>query len=281
MGGIAEDSHEGRSLERLRHHYEVERELAARLRQSTRDERMQLFGQLYGELFERVPDHPRLTRLETEESSRRSVEARMRLLRPLLEEGQTFLEIAAGDCRLCYEVAGRCERVIGVDISDQRAGAVDVPENFELVLFDGHECELPDGVADVVFSYQLLEHLHPDDVDPHFELVQRLLKPGGMYVFDTPHRLSGPHDVSRFFTDQLDCFHFQEWTYRGLSAKLLDDFGFSRVGYFRRGQLWTSLPGRGVVKLVESIVGRLPRRLRKIFAAKLFQSVGMVAWKAG
>lgn len=54
-----------RSPERLRAHYEIERELAARLRRSTREQRLQLYGQVYDELFERVSDHPQHTMQET------------------------------------------------------------------------------------------------------------------------------------------------------------------------------------------------------------------------
>ena len=78
-----------RTPERLRHHFEVEKELADRIRASSREERTELFSRLYDELFERVPDHPRLVRRETAEDSRRSVEARMAILGPHLGPEKT------------------------------------------------------------------------------------------------------------------------------------------------------------------------------------------------
>ena len=75
-----------RTPERIRHHYEVEKELATRMRASTREGRTELFKTLYTELFERVEDHPRLTRRDTAEASRRNLEAQLRLLRPHFPE---------------------------------------------------------------------------------------------------------------------------------------------------------------------------------------------------
>jgi len=266
-----------RSPERLRHHYEVERELAARLRESSREERTELFKNLYGELFERVPDHPRLTRRDTPERSRRNIEVQMRLLAPHLRGDSVLVEFAPGDCRLAHAAAKRCARVYGIDISDQRAPEDPSPANCELVVYDGYRLDLPDGCADIAFSYQFLEHLHPEDVDLHFETVRRLLKPGGVYVFDTPHRYSGPHDISRHFGGRLDCFHFQEWTYRGMRA-LLKRCGFVRSalhrgGRIRRGPLWNFANDA-----LEIAISILPGPLRRSLAARLFRSVTLSAW---
>ncbi|WP_166442965.1 class I SAM-dependent methyltransferase [Phragmitibacter flavus] len=261
-----------RPIERIRVHYEVEKELASRLRHSTRAERPQLLGALYTELFARVPDHPRLTRTESPEASRRNVDNQMRLLRPFLESGDTFIEFAPGDCRLSFEAAKIAKRVIGIDISDQRAMSDRSPSNFELVVYDGETVPLPDGCADVIFSYQFLEHLHPDDVEPHFENVSRLLKPGGWYVFDTPHRLSGPHDVSRYFGKELNCFHFQEWTY-GEMIKTLRRHQFGDTAIFRLGRPWKSGWVRSGVWLGEWLFDTVPSLQGGALAAKLFPAV--------
>ncbi|MCB1232584.1 MAG: class I SAM-dependent methyltransferase [Verrucomicrobiae bacterium] len=268
-----------RTPERIRHHFEVERELATRMRASTREERTELFKTLYTELFERVPDHPRLTRRETPEESSKGVENQLRLVKRHLSGSVVFLEIAPGDCRLGHAAARLSRKVIGVDISDQRSKGDASPENFELVVYDGYHLDLPPESIDVAFSYQFLEHLHPDDVDGHFELIHRLLKPGGVYVFDTPHRYSGPHDVSRFFGDSLQCFHFQEWTYREMIG-LLKRHGFDRAWIHRKGREWRSPLFLWITLGVESCVGCLPKQWRQKIATKIFPSVTLTGHKS-
>jgi cyclopropane fatty-acyl-phospholipid synthase-like methyltransferase len=265
-----------RTPERIRHHYEVERELAGRLRTSNREERTQVFKTLYTELFERVPDHPRLMIRETPEESRSKVEAQLRLLRPFLTPEKTLLEIAPGDCRLARAASRLCGKVIGVDISDQQGDESETPDNFSLTVYDGYKVDLPDAVADVAFSFQFLEHLHPDDLEPHFRLVHRLLKPGGRYVMDTPHRFSGPHDVSRHFGDELVCFHFQEWTFRSLESQL-EAAGFRNIRAFRGGKYQPSKLVAEFNKLAESVVGMLPAGLRKAISRRFYGSVTLVA----
>lgn len=270
-----------RTPERIRHHYEVEKELAARLRASTREERTELFKTLYTELFERVQDHPRLTRRESAEDSARNLESQLRLLRPHFPDAgakPVLVEFAPGDCRLGGAATRWCAKVYGVDISDQRSPGEDFPDNFELIVYDGYHLDLADGCADIAFSYQFLEHLHPDDIDPHFEMVRRLLRPGGVYVFDTPHRFSGPHDVSVHFGDTLECFHFQEWTYREMRRHLKRN-GFSRSAIHRKGRLIRNPLLNLVNDALESVVSVLPRSIRRRVAMRLFQSVGMSAWR--
>lgn len=269
-----------RSLERLRHHYEVEKELAARLRSSTREERPALFKELYNELFERVPDHPRLTRQESEAGNKRRVQNQLNLLQNFLKPGHTLVEFAPGDGRLAAaaaELVGLNGRVIGVDISDQRAGGLTVSANFDLVVYDGYNLNLPEGVADVVFSYQFLEHLHPEDINLHFELANRLLKPGGWYVLSTPHRYSGPHDIARHFGRELVCFHFQEWTY-GSMERTVRAAGFAELVAVKEGK-----PLHGPLgwawRSAEAAAGLMPESLQSALANRFFLNVTAAARK--
>ncbi len=272
---MAEDN---RSLESFRRQYEVEKDLHGRLMNSTRAQRTTLFAELYDELFRRVPDHPRLTRRDTEEFSRRAVAARMNILRPHLAGVKTFMEIAPGDCRLAFEMCQHVEKVIALDISDQSGGQQNAPKNFHFETYDGYTLNLPPNSVDVAFSYQFLEHVHPDDHEDHFRNVLRVLRPGGVYIFDTPHKYSGPHDASFIFSVEAEGMHLREWTYREMN-ELVRRMGFSesytyRFGKCRQSALWNAL-----TFTVEALVGALPVKLRKAISRRLFLGVTMLVRK--
>jgi len=154
-----------------------------------------------------------------------------------------------------------------------------VPDNFDLIIYDGYNLPVEENSTDVVFSDQLIEHLHPEDTEFHFQLVRNILRPQGVYVFRTPHRFSGPHDVSRYFSDEPEGFHLKEWTYSEI-ARVLKRLKYS--SWF--GYKWTK---RNLVKkpfayfvVIERILGLLPKRLKKIVSRGLFSRyITMVAIK--
>lgn len=270
---------ETRTQEQLLRHYQVEKELADRLRASTREERAHLFATLYQELFDRVPDHPRLTRIETAEDRQRLMQRQWRLLEPLLKPEMSFLEIAPGDCLLSYEAAKHVAKSYAADISDQRGPHLPpAPPNFTFVVYDGYDLPLEPNSIDAAFSYQFLEHLHPDDMRPHLELILRALKPGGFYLFSTPHCFTGPHDISRHFSDVPQGFHLKEWTHYEF-FDLLKELGFSECLPVRQGKPVTSGLMRAVLLGLERAISMFPRRLQKKLGDKLFQNVVLLASK--
>ena len=269
----------GRSMEQLWNHYQVEKSLGDQIRTSRREDRGALFARLYDELFQKVPDHPRLHRRESEQESQRSVQARLGILQGLLKPETVFMEIAPGDCRLACAVAGKVRTVYAADISDQRAPGLVCPANFHMTVFDGFHLDLPAASIDVAFSYQFLEHLHPDDVAPHMDLVALALKPGGVYVLDTPHSFSGPHDISRYFSHTAQGFHMHEWTYREL-ASLGRAHGFDHMSVFRFGRRWDIPLGSIITCGIEAAVGMLPAPLRWRVSQRPFGGVTVGLWRS-
>jgi SAM-dependent methyltransferase len=261
-----------RSYEQVQNHYLVERALAAKLKESTREERQALFSTMYDELFEKVPDHPRLTIRDSEERVRKSNRSKKAALNRFVDRSTTLLEFAPGSCEFAVEMAKCLEKVYGVDISDQRGATVDRPENFELLIYDGYQLDLHNESVDVVFSDQLIEHLHPDDTPRHFELVKQVLKPGGRYVFRTPHAHNGPHDVSMYFSDEPEGFHLKEWTYSQL-VDLLRAQGYTTIEcYWEARGVMFRLPiiyFRVVEKLMHLMPVRIRRRLSKYLLPKI------------
>ncbi|MBL8058949.1 MAG: class I SAM-dependent methyltransferase [Anaerolineales bacterium] len=266
-----------RTVEQVWNHYQVEKALAARLKAADREGRRAIYATMYTELFAQVPDHPRLTRRSSEALTRAANFIKYQLVKPFLTPETVFVEIGPGDCRFAAEMAGRVRQVIGIDISDQSGQQPQLPANFRLVVYDGYHLELSE-VADVVFSDQLVEHLHPDDVQLHFELMRRLLRPGGRYVFRTPHAYDGPHDVSRYFADEPEGFHLKEWTYGELAA-LLGRLGYTRLeGLFRIKGRYFRLP-LAAFTAVEQIARWLPRPARKTLAYWLIREIALAAQK--
>ena len=219
---------EHRPPELVREHYNVERELADRLRRASREERRTLYRSVYNELYQRVPHHPQLVRKASPELTRNAVAPQLRLLRPYLRPDATVLEVGPGDCALSVMLAGQVRQVYGLDVSDEITQRITLPSNFQLILSDGTSVPLPSESVDLVFSNQLMEHLHPDDAVEQLEEVCRVLRRGGVYICVTPNRLNGPHDVSQHFDPVATGFHLKEYTV-GELTRLFRQVGFRKV----------------------------------------------------
>lgn len=257
---------ERRTIQELRQHYEVEKELASRLRHASRQERRNLYSSVYDELYRRVPDHPQLMRKRSPLDTMATVSAQMKLLKPFLNKDVTFLEVGPGDCALSFEVAKHVRLVCAVDVSQEITSTLTRPGNFHLVVSDGISIPVPRDSVHVAYSHHLLEHLHPDDAHDHLENIWNALVPGGRYICITPNRLSGPHDISGYFDVEATGFHLKEY-----STLELRDL-FSKTRYVRH-RVYVGARGRYMrippspMIMLERLLTRLPHKLRRTVAA--------------
>jgi len=259
---------ESRSRERIREHYAIEKELASRLRNAPREARKTLYTEVYDELFRRVPDHPQLALKRNDEVRRRQVAERLALLQNYLRPDTTYLELGPGDCSLALEIAKRVKTVYGVDVSREIAAGVVLPDNLELIISDGSSIPVPDDSVDLAYSDQLMEHLHPDDAAEQLQNIQRCVRPGGRYVCITPNRLSGPHDVSRYFDEVATGFHLREYSITEL-AQMFRAAGFAKLTALvgARGQ-HLEMPV-AFVTAIETALTNAPRQLGRTLARGL------------
>lgn len=269
-----------RNLEDLRRHYDVERDLADRLRASSAEERRALYGQIYNELFRRVPDHPQLTRKVSPELSRGKYLGEFRLIAKFITPDTRFLEIGAGDCALSLHVAGYVREVTALDVSDTILKDVKAPPNVRLLVFDGCNIPAEPGTIDVAYSNQVIEHLHPEDAALQLKSILRTLRPGGCYVCVTPNRLNGPHDISQFFDTVATGLHMKEYTYRDID-QFFRGLGFdhTRACIGVKGR-FAALPV-ACIGVLESFLALLPTRLRlAIGRTPLFEKLLIIRFVA-
>lgn len=264
------------TAEQLREHYEVERELADRLRRASKEERRRLYGVVYAERSARIPHHPLVRAAADPEARAGAVEPQARLIRRFVGPLDSFLEIGAGDAAVTLAVAPYVTRATAVDVTDALAPARG-PAGFEFLVFDGFELPLPAASIDFVYSNDVVEHLHPEDLGDHLRGVLRALRPGGRYLCVTPNRLSGPHDVSRHFAETPQGFHLREYTLSELADTVA-------AAGFRGAETLTSVsgyavgrvPGIRVSRVVEAALELLPHRMRRR-AARPLAAIKLVA----
>jgi SAM-dependent methyltransferase len=245
-----------RNASDLRAHYEIERELATRLRSANRAQRQTLYRDAYNELFQRVGSHPQ------RHENPSGVAGQLRVLERYLHPQDVFLEIGAGDCALALAVAERVRHVYALEVSSEITEGVPRRENCDVIVTDGLSLPVPPGAATLAYSNQVFEHLHPDDGLDHLRQVYEALAAGGRYVCITPNRLTGPHDISMYFDNVASGFHLREYTATELAA-LMRTAGFEHV------EAWTTRKGISLrlpwlmVRVTETPLRVLPHRVRR------------------
>jgi SAM-dependent methyltransferase len=252
-----------RTPEQLREHYHLEIKLADRLRNSSRQEREEknLYVTVYNELFDTIKHHPQLIRKASKEQRERSVGWQMGILKKFLSPTGVFVEIGAGDCAVSFECCKYVKNVIAIDVSNTISGTETQPDNFKLIQTSGTDLPLDPDSVDLIYSNQLIEHLHPDDAVDQLVTVYQSLKSGGHAVFITPNRAGGPWDISCFCDEEARGLHLKEYTLKDL-VKLFSSVGFKNIkayvgarGRYIRFPIWP-------IMLLESVLLRLPYKIR-------------------
>jgi SAM-dependent methyltransferase len=223
---------------------------------------------VYDELFRRVPDHPQLSLKLDAKARQDDLAQRLAILKNYLRSDETYLEIGPGDCSLAREVAKLTRKVYAVDVSNEITKGIDLPDNVELIISDGSSIPVPNDSVDLAYSDQLMEHLHPEDAIDQLRNIYRSLAAGGRYICITPNRLSGPHDVSQYFDDVATGFHLKEYTMTELS-EMFRDVGFRKLQVLVGARGFHIKTPTLIIKLLESILARVPHRLGRTFARGL------------
>ena len=256
---IAKLYRDTRSPERITAHYLIERRLADTMRASTKHDRENgAYNHLYDTLLSEVYDHPRWTASHdpSDDYADRQVRMLLRELRP----DDIFLDIGGGDCRIALSIAPHVAKSIVVDVSDQLVPKEIKATNFEFVKNRCSDIPVPDASVSLVYSNQVLEHIHPDDVEDRMREVYRILKPGGHYLCRTPNRYSGPHDISMYFDYVAHGTHMCEYSYKSL-YELMRATGFvhPRIIIAPRAYRLFDVPYT-LARLAERFFAAVPRR---------------------
>lgn len=269
---------DGRTAEQVREHYELEKKLATKLKNASQEDRPRVYGEVYNELFAKLPHHPQNVQKDDPEMRSFAVDWQVDIIGKFLTEQSHYLEVGSGDCSLSIAVAKRVEHAYAIDVSHEIANQANLPKNLSLVISNGVSIDVVPDSIDLAFSNQLMEHLHPEDAEAQLTNILTSLKKGAMYVCSTPNKVTGPHDVSQFFDDEACGFHLKEYTASSLS-KLFKEVGFRKVKcLIDIKQLNWLIPIAPMI-ILENIIGLLPRSIRHKYFIKRLLGIIVVGIK--
>ena len=210
-------------------HWELEKRLTKRLLNSTKENRWATFDEcyskLYGELYW-------LNTLINTENEFDSSEISKNWVKLIGDPPKRVYEIGSGKGELISSLAKEGYNCKATEITMERGEKhVMKDPNLSWGISDGIHLENFEktNYYDIVISNQVIEHIHPDDLDEHLKGVFSILNKGGKYIFTTPHKFIGPSDVSRVFNcDEPIGMHLREYTYKELGDALFKS-GFSNI----------------------------------------------------
>lgn len=157
-----------------------------------------------------------------------NLEANLRFLQQAqcFKADDRILEVGCGVGTIVNWLGQKGYNACGSDISET---AIDYGRRkypgIELTVESAQELCRQDGAFDAVLSFDVFEHLF--DIDKHLQEVNRILKPGGYYLFQTPNKYSNA------LYETLRCRSFQWKKYHpslhtpGQLKKRLNKHGFS------------------------------------------------------
>lgn len=191
----------------------------------------------------------------------------------LLKSTDTILEIGSGNGNLLNSIHEQGYNIKGVEINPIRIQESKVLYGeLPLSQVDSEALPFSNNSFDVVMSFDVFEHIPNSDL--HLQEVHRVLKPEGLYIVQTPNKLTNSIFETirwRSFTKwQVD--HCSLHTYWGM-IKRLNKNGFNSIQFydvptvtdFFKIKVKTYLGGFGLTTLKLVNPDRLPLSLRTNF----------------
>jgi len=250
-------------------HWELEKSLTRRLLASTPENRWEVFGYCYSTLFCELEWLNRLVEKKNVMPPEQAYKKWVDIIGP---SPQRIFEIGSGTGRMIDYLSTLGYECCATEITRERGEKhVSESKNITWRTTDGVHLNRFEQINhyDIVLSEDVVEHLHPNDIVEHFLGVFRILKPGGRYIFHTPHKFFGLWDISRVF-GKLEPMgmHLKEYMVYEL-VQALRTAGFKHISFAspvfsKRYRNFLPFISNELswICVLERILVPLPRRLR-------------------
>ena len=219
----------------LRRHYEIEKRYSDLIKKSPKNsaERKELFKKGYEEImkiFEEYNPGGAYTQYGN---------TTQKLSESLLSKGGRVLDYGCGEGSLLEYLDKKGFEVYGFDVSESNVQKTreKISESAKNRIMHGDIWDFSEGLKekfDLIAMDNVIEHIPEDEIGDIVKKCREMLSENGTLLVLTPHKLSGPHDISKFFVplgSEAECFHLKEYGVTD-TVSILKKNGFSDVRNF-------------------------------------------------
>jgi 2-polyprenyl-3-methyl-5-hydroxy-6-metoxy-1,4-benzoquinol methylase len=215
--------------------YQTEKEYATKIMATPKDslERRRLLAEAYQKVIGEIIEKYNPGGAESHGNTRMILTLTKRLAKP---QGK-ILDLGCGSGELVWQLIKAGFQAAGIDISTDCIARAQTKLQKINCANSVSQADILDYQTDQTFDCLIMdntiEHLAPDTVDDILKKCYQLLNPQGLILILTPHRWSGPHDISRLFLPlgaKAEGLHLQEYTFTEL-ADQLTQAGFKPLGF--------------------------------------------------
>ena len=99
----------------------------------------------------------------------------------------SLLDVGCGYGNFCYSVSPYVEKLYGADIASVRTGNVRENEKVTYIDAESHSIPMPDDSVECITSFDVLEHVLPENVDATFEEFFRIATKIWVFCISSVH----------------------------------------------------------------------------------------------
>lgn len=225
------------------HHYEVEKQYARQILETPKgsERRRQLFQQAYSDVIGNI-----IQRYDPGGGETNYTATVVGIVKSLVslsgkhaaKHMTKVFDLGCGSGHLLVALAKDGYDVYGIDVSEASIveaqndlgpfAKSDQVQNGDVLDY------CPPTKFDIIVMDNVIEHLVPDETSEILAKCYDMLEEEGYLVVLTPHSLSGPHDISKYFLpfgSKAEGFHLKEFSFTDMN-QFLRDAGFEEVWGF-------------------------------------------------
>jgi len=142
-------------------------------------------------------------------------------------EGKCVLDVGCGVGYGANELSTKASAVVGIDFWKEGIHYChqNYGKNMSPLVASGIKCPFKDDSFDLAVSFQVIEHIAPEQVATYLYEIKRVLKPGGTFVVVTPNKLLRLLPFQKPWNPD----HKKEYDAKELKSVLTEVFGNMKI----------------------------------------------------